>query len=108
MKKGGSNDQHGDFFETSLKTHYPKVYQDMIKNDYMLTHKDRTQSHLDDQYDFEAHKHANIQLEKQLADMLSGRQAPIPLSNPMRFSLKNILQDSKGLEHFQRKETTVI
>ena len=60
-KKVDPNDQHGDFFETSLKTHYPKVYQDMIKNDYVLTHKDRIQNHLDDQYDFEAQKHANIQ-----------------------------------------------
>ena len=41
-KQVDPNDQHGDFFETSLKMHYPKVYQDMIKNEYMLTHKDRT------------------------------------------------------------------
>ena len=25
------------FFETTLKTHYPKVYQEMIKNDFLLT-----------------------------------------------------------------------
>ena len=60
-KKVDPNDQHGDFLETFLKTHYPKVYQDMTKNDYVLAHKDRTQNHLDDQYDFEARKHANIQ-----------------------------------------------
>ena len=35
------------FLETNLKTHYPKVYTDMIKNDYILMHSTRTQQHLD-------------------------------------------------------------
>ena len=29
------------FLETKIKTHYPKVYADMIKNDYILTHHDQ-------------------------------------------------------------------
>ena len=36
------DDQHGDFFKTSLKTHYPKVNAEMVKNDYIVTHRDRT------------------------------------------------------------------
>ena len=36
-KKLDPNEKRKAFFETTLKTHYPKVYQDMIRNDYILT-----------------------------------------------------------------------
>ena len=108
-KKVDPNNQHEDFVKTSLKTHYPKIYQEKIKNDYVPTHKDRTQNHLD-QYapnDFETCKHVSIQREKQLADVLLGKQAPIPLSNPIKFFTQKYI-NKVVREHFQREKTIVI
>ena len=33
--------------ETTLKMYYPKIYKDMIRNDYVLINLARTQEHLD-------------------------------------------------------------
>ena len=53
------------FLETMLKTHYPKVYADMIKNDYILTHSTKTQQHLDQlpDGDYVNKRHANLQMQ---------------------------------------------
>ena len=36
-KKLDPEERQERFLETTLETHYPKVYQDMIKNDYIAT-----------------------------------------------------------------------
>ena len=37
QKSADPDGQISTYLETMLKTHYPKVYLDMIKNDYILT-----------------------------------------------------------------------
>ena len=53
------------FLETTLKTHYQKVYADMIKNDYILTHSTKTQQHLDQlpDGDYVNKRRANLQMQ---------------------------------------------
>ena len=71
----------------------------MIKNDYVLTHGERTQGHLDNlPSDQELRRNENSQRGKQLADVLSGKQGQIPLSNLIWFLtqkyINNIANDA--------------
>ena len=99
-RKTDPENQHEHYFETTLKQHYPKVYLDMIKNDYILTHSQRTQEKLNSMAnkDFATRRREFLHRQKQLADVISGRHRPIPLSNPMRFlaeqHLENIARNS--------------
>ena len=80
----------------ALKTHYPKVYADMIKNDYTLTNAQRTQRYLDEMMprgDYESKKQENLRRHKQLNEVISGKQRSIPLSNPMRFLAQEFAND---------------
>ena len=73
------------YLETALKTH-PKVYEDMIKNDYILTNPERIQNVLDNlppSVDYETKKQTNLRMQKQLDEVISGKQNKVPLSNPM-------------------------
>ena len=56
------------FFETTLKTHYPEVYQEMIKNDFLLTRPTAIQN--------AAEKNERIQMamQRQLDQVASGCQ----------------------------------
>ena len=40
-KSADPDGRSSTYLETTLKTHYPKVYLDMIKNDYILTAQER-------------------------------------------------------------------
>ena len=72
----------------------------MIKIDYILTHSQRTQEKLNSMAnkEFATRRREFLHRQKQLADIISGRQRPIPLSNPMRFlaeqHLENIARNS--------------
>ena len=68
------------FFETTLKTHYPKVYQEMIKNDFLLTRPTAIQHAAEN-----AEKNECIQMamQRQLDQVASGRQRDVKLSNPL-------------------------
>ena len=46
-KKLDPEKQQERFLETTLETHYPKVYQDMIKNDYITTGAQRIEEELE-------------------------------------------------------------
>ena len=69
------------FFETTLKTHYPKVYQEMIKNDYLLTRLTAIQ-HIaaSEKDDAEC---VQMAMQRQLDQVASGRQKHVKLSNPL-------------------------
>ena len=60
------------YFETAQKTHYPKVYEDVIKNNYILTNPQRIQNALDDlppSVDYKTKKQANLRIQKQLDEV---------------------------------------
>ena len=61
------------FFETTLKMHYPKVYQEMIKNNYLLTRPTAIQ-HARDKNDGEKNKHIQMAMQRQLDQVASGHQ----------------------------------
>ena len=84
-KKVDPDEKRVRYLETTQKTCYPKVYKDMIKNDYILTHPERTQNVLDSlpNGDYETKKQANLPMHKQLNEVMSGKQKPPLLSNPM-------------------------
>ena len=69
------------FFETTLKTHYPKVYQEMIKNDYLLTQPTAIQ-HVAACKKDDA-KCVQMAMQRQLDQVASGRQKRVKLSNPL-------------------------
>ena len=64
-KKIDPEEKNEKFLEMMLKTHYPKVYADMIKNDYILTHSSQTQQHLDQlpDGDYVNKRRANLQMQ---------------------------------------------
>ena len=62
------------FFETTLKTHYPKVYQEMIKNDYLLTRPTAIQHVAAAQDKNDAAEHVQMAMQRQLDQLASGRQ----------------------------------
>ena len=65
----------------------------MIKNDYILTHPERTKNVLDSlpDGDYETKKQANLQMHKQLNEVVSGKQKPSLLSNPMRLFAQDFI-----------------
>ena len=73
----------------------PKVYEDMVKNDYILTNPERIQNNLDNlpNGDYEVKKQANLRMHKQLNEVISGKQNKIPLSNPMRLLAQDFIDD---------------
>ena len=81
------------YLEMALKMQYPKVYADMIKNDHIVTNTQRTQRYLDEMMPRGDYENGEIMKattektckDKQLNEVLSGKQRSIPLSNPMRF-----------------------
>ena len=57
----------------------------MIKNDYILTSLDRIQNALDEAPGgTQEHQHKNIQMSKQLEEVIAGKQRPKRLTNPVR------------------------
>ena len=72
------------FFETTLKMHYPKVYQEMVKNDYLLT-RPTTIQHVarDKNNDGEKNEHVQMAMQRQLDQVALGRQRRVKLSNPL-------------------------
>ena len=49
LRKSADPDRRSlTYLETTLKTHYPKVYLDMIKNHYILTAQEQKNSHITD------------------------------------------------------------
>ena len=70
------------YLETTLKTHYQKVYLDMIKNDYILTAQER--KNITDKDTPEECQRKSIQHSKQLDEVVSGKQKLNKLSNPYR------------------------
>ena len=75
-KKVDPDEKRERYLETALKTCYSKVYEDIIKNDYILTHPERTQNVLDSlpNCDYETKKQANLRMHKQLNVVVSGKQ----------------------------------
>ena len=59
----------------------------MKKNDYITTGSERIQQTLNSLPvdDYNAKRQTSIQMSKQLNSIISGKQLPIPLSNPIRF-----------------------
>ena len=90
-----AEEKRESYLETTLKMQYPKIFEDMIQNDYVLTNSARTQEHLDSlpNNDYETKKQANLHRHKQLTEVMSGKQGKIPLLNPMRFLAQNFLTD---------------
>ena len=71
------------FFETTLKTHYPKVYQEMIKNDFLLTLPTAIQ-HVGAAADAaEKNERVQMAMQRQLDQVASGRQRHVKLSSPL-------------------------
>ena len=68
----------------TLKTHYPKVYLDMIKNDYILTAQERKNSCITDKDTPEECQQKSIQHSEQLDEVVSGKQKLNKLSNTYR------------------------
>ena len=95
LKKIDPEENREKYLETALKTHYPKVYKDMVKNDYILTNPERIQNNLDNlpNGDYEMKKQANLCMHKQLNEVISGKQNKIPLSNPMRLLAQDFIDD---------------
>ena len=69
------------FFETTLKTHYPKVYQEMIKNDFLLTRLTAIQHVAENAA--EKNERVQMAMQRQLDQVASGRQRHVKLSNPL-------------------------
>ena len=46
-KKVNPNENNAAYLEATLKKHYPNMYKDMIKNDYIITTSGRIQQSLD-------------------------------------------------------------
>ena len=84
QKSADPDGRSSTYLETTLKTHYPKVYLDMIKNDYILTAQERKNSHITDKDTPEERQQKSIQHSKQLDEVVSGKQKLNKLSNPYR------------------------
>ena len=62
-KKIDPEEKQEKYLETALKTHYPKVYKDIIRNDCILTNPERIQNALDNllpSADYETKKQTNL------------------------------------------------
>ena len=74
------------FFETTLKMHYPKVYQEMIKNDFLLTRPTAIQhvaAAAAAENATEKNECVQMAMQRQLDQVASGRQRHVKLSNPL-------------------------
>ena len=95
QKKVDLDQKRQSYFETVLKTHYPKVYQEMIRNDYVLTRPvaiDAIKGTTENEQISRASMH------RQLSDVTTNRQPRVKLSNPLytftRRYLSNLVNDS--------------
>ena len=79
-KSADPDGRSSTYLETTLKTHYPKVYLDMIKNDYILTAQER--KNITDKDTPEECQQKSIQHSKQLDEVVLGKQKLNKLSNP--------------------------
>ena len=90
------------YLETTLKAHYPKVYLDMIKNDYILTAQER--KNITDKDTPEERQRKSIQHSKQLDEVVSGKQKLNKLSNPYRPAAQRYIEQlTKSLPVAQRQ-----
>ena len=81
-KSADPDGRSSTYLETMLKTHYPKVYLDMIKNDYILTAQER--KNITDKDTPEERQRKSIQHSKQLDEVVLRKQKLNKLSNPYR------------------------
>ena len=103
-KSADPDGRSSTYLETMLKTHYPKVYLDMIKNDYILTAQERKNSHITDKDTPEECQRKSIQHSKQLDEVVSGKQKLNKLSNPYRpVAQRYVEQLTKSLPLAQRQ-----
>ena len=65
----------------------------MIKNDYITTGAQRIEEELEKVLDSKKRTQLNLQMTKQLDSVISGKQKPITLSNPIHF-VNGIIKDS--------------
>ena len=85
LKKSVDPEEKTPSTSRSLKKHYPNVYEDMIKNNYILTSSGRIQNALDEAPgSAQEHQCKNIQMSKQLDEVIVGKQRPKQLTNPVR------------------------
>ena len=85
-KKVDPEEKHETFLEATLKKHYPRIYQDMLKNDYIMTGSSRIESELNNKAMTESeHQRLNLQMTTQLDNVVSGKQKSVKLSNPICF-----------------------
>ena len=100
QKKVDPDLKRQSYFETVLKTHYPKVYQDMIRNDYILTRPVAIDA-IKGTSETDEVTRANMQ--RQLSDVATNRQPRVKLSNPLytftRRYLSNLVNDSSISPH---------
>ena len=66
--------ENSSYLEATLKKHYPKVYKDMIQNDYILTGSQCIQDVLNEESNNEERQRKNMQMSKQLDEVVSGKQ----------------------------------
>ena len=100
QKKVDPDLKRQSYFETVLKTHCPKVYQDMIRNDYILTRPVAIDA-IEGTSETDEVTRANMQ--RQLSDVATNRQPRVKLSNPLytftRRYLSNLVNDSSISPH---------
>ena len=84
-KKVDPEEKHETFLEATLKKHYPQVYQDMLKNNYITTGSNHIESELNKAMTESERQRLNLQMTRQLDNVVSGKQKPVKLSNPIHF-----------------------
>ena len=82
-KKVDPEKRHEACLETTLKQHYPDMYHNMLKHDYITTGSDQTGDALDNAVSRKERQRINMQMTKQLDNVISGRQKTTRLSNPI-------------------------
>ena len=103
-KSADPDGRSSTYLEMTLKTHYPKVYLDMIKNDYILTAQEQKNSHITDKDTPEECQQKSIQHSKQLNEVVSWKQKLNKLSNPYRpVAQRYVEQLTKSLPLAQRQ-----
>ena len=58
--------ENSSYLKATLKRHYPKVYKDMIQNDYILMGSECIQDVLNEESNNEEKQRKNMQISKQL------------------------------------------
>ena len=84
---------HNTYLEATLKKHYPQVYKDMIKDDYIMTSGNRMEQDLQDANNQPEHQRRSIQMIKQLDEVVSGKYKLKKLLNPVRFFAQKYVDD---------------